>query len=88
MKEYEKYDWFRVETTKHGSKIACGGIFPVSEIKEFQIWEGVGGHKVTIDKVSNQWIDYSWTENGEKKAHRKEPFAFQCRYCLVLSSNI
>ena len=56
------------------------------EIKEGQIWSSCDGssHKVTIVKVNNGWVHYSWIErgNGELKNHKKTVFAFQVRYYL------
>ena len=89
------YDWLRVE--KQGDvSVACGGIFPASEIKKGQKWQGGTGNIVTVDRVRafrtkdsagvDHEIYYSWEESGGKKGHRKLAFAFQCRYCLVVLS--
>ena len=31
------------------------------------------------------WSNLTWELNGEKFTHEKESFAFQCRYCLIIS---
>ena len=77
------YDWLRIEEY-HGKTIACGGIFPPHEIKEGQLWQASGGGTVTVERVNDHSVYYSWEERGTKKTHDKSHFAFQCRYCLVL----
>jgi hypothetical protein len=46
---------------------------------------------VTVEGINqygstNSWYEvvYSWEENGVKKTHDKDQFAFQCRYCLIV----
>ena len=80
----ELYDWFRMEW-QNDEMIACGGIFPPEEIKAGQRWQGSRGHTVLVDKVDSFSVYYSWDEEGVKKTHKKSHFAFQCRYCLILS---
>jgi len=72
---------------KHnGNWQVCGYIFPNSEIKVGQRWQGVSGNIVTIEKNESDDIYYSWMEKGEKVFHDKTTFAFQCRYCLILDN--
>jgi hypothetical protein len=78
------YDWLRMEW-HNDQMIACGGIFPAYEIKAGQRWQGSSGHTVLVDKVDSFSVYYSWNEEGVKKTHKKSHFAFQCRYCLILS---
>lgn len=77
------YNWIRFEE-HHGETIACGGIFPAAEIKKGQRWQESSGHKVTIERVNDHSVYYSWVERGTKMTHDKAHFAFQCRYCLIL----
>lgn len=77
------YNWLRVEE-HHGKMIACGGIFPAEEIKAGQQWQGSSGHTVTVDRVNDHSVYYSWVERGTTMTHDKAHFAFQCRYCLIL----
>ena len=79
------YDWLRIEK-QHGEMIACGGIFPAEEIKSGQRWQDSGGGAVTVESVNDHSVYYSWDERGTKKTHDKSHFAFQCRYCLILSN--
>ena len=73
----------RVE--KHnGKNIVCGHIFPASEIKINQLWQGSSGATVTISDIKDDWIKYVWLENGKYMEHEKTSFAFQSRYCLVI----
>lgn len=68
-------------------------IFDVSEIQIGSQWTASDGsdHVVTIEGINtygtfDPWFEliYSWEENGEKKTHKKDVFAFQSRYCLIL----
>jgi hypothetical protein len=68
----------------HNRVIACGAIFPSTEIKPDQHWQGSAGNLVTIDNVDSIWVYYHWEEGGNKIQHCKTPFAFQCRYCLAM----
>lgn len=74
----------RVE--KHGNySFVCGHIFPVNELESGQKWcDASGRFHVTIDKIEDNWVQYSWDENREKKTHQKDSFSFQCRYFLVV----
>lgn len=69
-----------------GRYLLCGGIVPRERVQPGQTWAAASGgnHTVTVDAVDDEWIDYSWIENGTRKTHTKLNFAFQCRYCLVL----
>jgi hypothetical protein len=64
--------------------IVCAHIFPVEDIVIGSKWVGVGGFYVTIESIKDDWVTYSWQENGTPVLHRKDYFSFQCRYCLVL----
>ena len=84
----QKYDWARIENDRRtGHDILCGGILPVEELKVGQLWVGTSGTQVTITGIDGDWITYEWSENGQTKTHEKESFAFQCRYCLVVSDS-
>jgi hypothetical protein len=72
---------------KHnGNWQVCGYIFPNSEIKVGQRWQGGSGKIVTIEKNEKDKIYYSWMEKGAKVFHDKSTFAFQCRYFLILDN--
>ena len=60
-----------------------------NQIKENQVWSSCDGssHTVTIIKVENGLVHYSWIErgsykNGELRTHAKTVFAFQVRYYI------
>lgn len=78
------YGWLRIEE-HHGRTIACGGIFPAEEVKAGQLWQDSCGGVVTVDRVCDHSVYYSWEGCGARKTYDKSHFAFQCRYCLVLS---
>ena len=63
----------------HGTNIVCGHIFPHTSIKVGQKWIGSSGSRVTVVKTEADWITYLQA-NGV--GHTKDPFSFQCRYCL------
>lgn len=75
----------RVETI-HGRHLLCGCILPRRSLKHGQVWASADGSNrtVTISGVRDDWVGYTWKENGQPKYHEKTVFAFQCRYCLVL----
>lgn len=79
-----RYNWLRLEV-HYGRTLACGGVFPASEIKAGQRWQGSGGTLVTVAGVDDNNVRYTWSEGGNQKSHSKSHFAFQCRYCLVLT---
>lgn len=69
--------------------------FKSNEIKVGSRWIGSSGIIVTVEKVlsypasdheenHHYYIVYSWNENGEKKTHKKELFAFQVRYGPII----
>lgn len=70
-----------------GRYLLCGHILHWSQIQPGEVWAAASGsgHEVTIQVVNRQWVTYSWIENRQLKTHSKDPFAFQCRYCLVLN---
>lgn len=76
----------RYEQTKNGKTFLCGAILPLDEIHIRQRWIGSSGNIVTVTGVDreNEWIEYTWTENGGERKHEKQSFAFQCRYCLII----
>lgn len=69
---------------QYGRKIVCRHFFRPEEIHPGEQWQGSGGSIVTVEKIDGEWIEYSWTEKGEKKKHTKLIFAFQCRYCKIV----
>lgn len=75
----------RIETV-HGRKLVCGHIFKTDEIKKGQRWAPADGsnREVKIVRVDGSWVKYEWEEQGQRKTHEKEAFAFQCRYCKVV----
>lgn len=70
----------------HGRYLLCGNIIPKKEVRPGQTWAPADGSNrtVTVDNADDEWVDYSWTEDGVTKTHMKLNFSFQCRYCLVL----
>lgn len=78
----------RVETV-HGRHLLCGGLIDNKHIKHGQAWAPASGgnYTVTISGVRDEWVGYTWLENGVRKYHEKSAFAFQCRYCLVLETS-
>jgi len=66
--------------------LLCGVILPYIAIQPNQTWAAAdgSGYCVQVMAVSENWVTYSWIQKGELKSHRKDPFAFQCRYCLTL----
>lgn len=70
----------------HGKKIVCGHIYPITEVNVGEVWQGSTGHTVIITKVDVDCdqIHYAWEESGGINVHKKESFAFQCRYCRVV----
>jgi hypothetical protein len=67
--------------------------FKAHEIKVGSRWCAASGsnHIVIVEGINqygsiDPWYEvvYSWEENGMKKTHDKDVFAFQCRYCLIL----
>jgi hypothetical protein len=68
--------------------LLCGTILPNSKIKLGQQWAAADGsdHVVKINAVKGEWVGYNWG-GSPTKYHEKTVFAFQCRYCLVVSSN-
>jgi len=79
----------------NGHKAVVRHFFKPKEIKPNSRWIGVSGGIVTVEQVKcypasdhedEHWYEvyYSWEENGEKRTHHKESFAFQCRYFLIL----
>ena len=81
---------YEIEEIK-GHQAVVGHFFKESEIEVGSRWISVSGGIVTVDGI-NQYgsldpsydVVYSWVENGEKKTHQKEVFAFQCRYFLIV----
>lgn len=81
-KQYE----YRIEVTERGP-ILAGIIIPTFLIKANQVWVGSGGATVFVEKVENDVVYYNWwNTDGEKQHHRKDAFAFQCRYCIFLDA--
>jgi hypothetical protein len=78
----------RIETV-HGRNLVCGHIFAFEEILVGQVWASADGSDRTVRVVGTpylgHWVVYEWEEQGQTKRHAKEQFAFQCRYCLVVS---
>ena len=70
----------------HGRYLLCGHIIPYDQVKHGQVWASADGSNrtVTISGVRDDWVGYTWRENGRVIYHEKLNFAFQCRYCLVL----
>ena len=69
----------------HGKNIVCAHIFPVEGIKLGSDWMGSGGEIVTVIKIKDDWITYTWRGADEVKVrHEKDSFSFQCRYCLIV----
>jgi hypothetical protein len=52
------------------------------KIVKGQLWEGSSGYQVVIEDVDSTFVHYSWMQNGKKITHKKEHFAFKCRYAL------
>jgi len=75
----------RIETSGK-YKIVCGHIYPTDELKPGQNWLGSSNHMVTIDSITDDWVTYSWYEDGVLKTHEKDAFSFQCRYCLIVEN--
>ena len=74
----------------HGRKPLCGVILPKHRIQHGQTWAPASGsnHTVRIIAVRDDWVCYSWQENGRTQYHEKDVFSFQCRYCLVIPPTI
>jgi hypothetical protein len=77
---------------ENGHKFIVGHFFKAHQIQVGSRWIGASGCIVTVEGIdsygsTNPWYEvvYSWYENGEKKTHDKDVFAFQCRYCLIVS---
>lgn len=81
-----------------GHKAIVRHIFKREELKVGQKWIGGSGNVVTIEDIKvypskhendKPFYDiyYSWYENGVKKTHDKDHFAFQCRYCLIVDED-
>jgi hypothetical protein len=70
----------------HGRKLVCGHIFKTDEIKKGQRWAPADGsnREVKVIDVRFGMVKYQWEDQGRMKAHEKEAFAFQCRYCKVV----
>ena len=66
--------------------LLCGGILRYDQVKPGQVWAPASGEDRTVRvyDTSDGWVDYAWYENGQARAHTKDSFSFQCRYCLVL----
>jgi hypothetical protein len=75
----------RIEKSK-GHKIVCGHIYPVNEIVLGSKWMGSSGGIVTVIKIENDQVTYTWREGEDQKKvrHDKDSFSFQCRYCLIV----
>ena len=67
----------------HGNNIVCGHIYPVSELKVGQKWQDSVGSIVEIIEITDDWVIYAQCNDSP---HTKSSFAFQCRYCLILST--
>jgi hypothetical protein len=74
----------RIEKHK-GNLIVCGYIFSSDKIEIGSKWQSSSGNVVTVYKVEEDSVFYSWIENGKEKYHCKTCFSFQCRYCLIVS---
>ena len=74
--------FFKPHEIKVGSRwiSSCGYIVTVEEIKKYR----VGYHGNPSKEYDWYEIYYSWEENGVKKTHDKDQFAFQCRYFLIV----
>ena len=72
----------------NGKWLLCGVILPKHKIKNGQKWAAASGsgNTVLVVGVRDDWVCYSWKENGKIEYHEKDVFSFQCRYCLVLST--
>lgn len=76
-----------MRTENHnGNWILCGAILPTNKIQPGQVWQSSGNSTVRVTAVRDGWVCYTWIENGSRRYHEKDAFAFQCRYCLVLPS--
>ncbi len=64
--------------------IICGYILDIDDIKPNQQWIGTGNSPVTVSKVEDGDVYYTWYEKGNLKINSKDSFAFQCRYCLIV----
>lgn len=73
----------RVEQ-RNGRYILCGAILPTKFIEPGQLWVSSGNNLALVSGVRDDWVGYTWKENGRTVYHEKTAFAFQCRYCLVL----
>ena len=80
----------------NGHKAVVRHFFKPHEIKVGSRWCAASGsnHIVTVEGINqygstDPWheVVYSWEENGVKKTHDKDQFAFQCRYCLIIEEN-
>lgn len=82
------YPWVRLR--KQGNyKIACGGIFYPSAISVGQYWVGSSGGVVKVIQATDTAVTYAWLDSlGKLVTHEKAPFAFQCRYCLILNPSL
>ena len=81
----------------NGHKCIVRHIFNREELKVGTRWVPADGVNlvVTIDEIKiypasdheeHHWYEiyYSGELNGEKYAHHKDHFSFQCKYCLIV----
>lgn len=78
---------FRIETV-HGRHLVCGGLIDEKQIHHGQEWAAADGSNCTVkvSTVRDGWVGYTWEEPTGRKYHEKIAFAFQCRYCLVVTT--
>jgi hypothetical protein len=77
-----------------GRRAVVRHFFKPHEIQVGSRWIGSSGSIVVVEGINqygstDPWYEvvYSWEENGVKKTHDKDQFAFQCRYCLIIEEN-
>lgn len=75
----------------HGRHLLCGGILNRKHLEIGQLWASADGSNRTVEIIAvtpGDWVTYQWNNpDGTTTEHRKQAFAFQCRYCLVLPTN-
>ena len=72
--------------TKHSRHFLIQHLIRNDFILPGQLWCSADGsdREVQVVEVKDDWVKYTWEENGEQRVHEKSCFAFQCRYCLVI----
>ncbi len=56
--------------------------FPLYPVEVGQQWTASdgSGHVVTVFRVVDGWVSYSWLQGGKEISNEKDAFSFKCRY--------